>query len=1105
MMRLSNGQVILSPSDLIKFQNCRHSSALDLRYARGESLQPCEDAADAKILQRKGFEHEANYLNQVSSRSVVKIENTPDFHLAAQATISAMKSGAQVIYQGALSTGAWQGWSDFLERVEVPSHLGDYSYEVVDTKLKRSASPSHALQISIYSRAIGEIQGIFPENGHVVIGTGERISFPLIDVRYYAKRLSDRLEAFIRTPEHTDPEPVSACGQCRWRKVCDTYYDSTDSLVRVAGIRRSQREHLIAAGVTTLTQLANASPLKTRIPEETLAKLQLQAKLQLNRRTTKAPSYRLKEPEVGRGFNSLPAPSKGDLFFDMEGDPLIDGGLEYLFGVYLEPTTDGIFKAWWAHDREAEKKAVTQLLQFFINQITQHPTAHIYHYNHYEVTALKRLTQRYGVAEEQLDFLLRNKKFIDLYRVVQQGIVTSEKGYSLKDLEVFYMPKRDGDVATAADSIVAYENWMLTKDQKILDDIEHYNEVDCRSTKGLRDWLISIRPHSAQWRETDQNVTSEVIVEDDRLSMRELIDRAKIEYGDILPELLFELNAFHRRADKPQWWEYFDRQELEVDELIDDLESLGGLIAIEPANGLERLYRYPAQETKLRPKSKVIARSMKGGVTIIDIDRTKRRIKLKFAKSFGSPPNDLDLVPAGPIKNTVLRDAVYRVTEGLLTGEGRYSAISDFLNRQPPRLRNRPPGSEILTGSNDISETLQAVSAMDNTCLPIQGPPGTGKTYVSALTIIDLIQNGKRVGVASNAHKAIDNLLIAVAAQARNQGLSFTIVKKISSSEDAPRDPDIISTTSNDDRLLHDAPLVGGTAWLFARPEMDSQFDYMFIDEAGQVSIANLVAIGSAAKNIVLVGDQMQLPQPVQGVHPGESGLSTLDYLLNNERTVRPDQGIFLPISRRMHPSICKIVSDLVYESRLTSDPDTARHHIASKGDLLSSGICFIEVEHHGNGQTSQEEAERISQLYNSLLGSIFTDRKGQNHVMSIEDILVVSPYNAQVNLLTEKLPKNARVGTVDRFQGQEAPACLISMATSSAEEMPRDIEFLFSLNRLNVALSRAQALAIVVASPRLLDVPCSTLDEMRLVNALCAVSAYSSSFSASSGKSAGA
>lgn len=236
----------------------------------------------------------------------------------------------------------------------------------------------------------------------------------------------------------------------------------------------------------------------------------------------------------------------------------------------------------------------------------------------------------------------------------------------------------------------------------------------------------------------------------------------------------------------------------------------------------------------------------------------------------------------------------------------------------------------------------------------------------------------------------------------------------------------------------------------------------------------------------------MQLPQPVQGVHPGESGLSTLDYLLNKERTVSEDRGIFLPISRRMHPSVCKIVSDLVYQGRLRSDADAARHKIIGARGLPSSGVYFEEVNHYRNAQTSQEEADRISEIYRSLIGAIFTDRQGIAREMDIRDILVVSPYNAQVNLLSEKLPHGARVGTVDRFQGQEAPACLISMATSSVEEMPRDIEFLFSLNRLNVAISRSQALVIIVASPLLLDTPCSTLAEMRLVNTMCALRAMS-------------
>ena len=300
----------------------------------------------------------------------------------------------------------------------------------------------------------------------------------------------------------------------------------------------------------------------------------------------------------------------------------------------------------------------------------------------------------------------------------------------------------------------------------------------------------------------------------------------------------------------------------------------------------------------------------------------------------------------------------------------------------------------------------------------------------------------------------------------------------------------IVTALDNNDPVLHSAAVVGGTAWLFAREEFNQQFDYLFVDEAGQVSIANLVASAAAAQKIVLIGEQMQLSQPIQGVHPGESGISCLDYVLQGQRTISPDRGIFLPVSRRMHPAIRRVISDLVYESRLSSDEGAARHRITGAESLPPFGIVFEELVHSGNSQSSMEEAKRVVQIFNTLLGAQFTNREGKTRKLDLSDILVVSPYNAQVNLIADMLPDGARVGTVDRFQGQEAPACIISMATSSGEELPRDIEFLFSLNRLNVALSRAQALAVLVASPQLLDVSCSTLQELRLVNALCAVRA---------------
>jgi predicted RecB family nuclease len=1089
-MRVQKGTIYLSPSDLTRFQSCEHASALDLRFTNGDELHPAQDTADVVLLQKKGLAHEETFLAKLPQDDVVQICRDKDFETAAEQTRDAMRYGAAWIYQGALESGHWQGWSDFMEKKSVPSALGDYSYEVLDTKLKRHAQPQHAVQLSVYSKAAGEIQGKLPANLHVVLGSGEQVTFPVSDARFYTDRLASRLESFVKQPWPTGPEPVNACSRCRWRERCEAHYEETDSLVRVAGITRLQRRRLETAGISTLSALAAFEGRVRRMEPATAAKLVTQARLQLARRSGGNPDIVLKPLEAGRGFCRLPKLSSADLFFDMEGDPLIQDGLEYLFGVF-NSEANGKFRAWWAHDSAQECDALKSVLQFFMEHLKKHSGAYIYHYNHYELTALKRLTQKYGVGEALFDNLIKTKRFVDLYRVVQQGLFASEAGYSLKDLEVFYTDKRQGEVATAGESIVAYENWLESKDQSILGAIESYNEFDCRSTKGLRDWLISIRPPEAEWFVPDISEEVPGEIEDPaRQELKRALMIARERLGEGVANLLLELNSFYRRADKPGWWEYFDRPLRDRDEFIDDLECLGGLAAASAADGTERTYDFPAQETKLRVGSRSEAIGLKGQVTITSFDRKTRQVCLKFAKKIGSPPDKVDIVPAGPLNKKVLREAVARVTTSLLAGDGRYLAISAFLQRRPPRLRGRKQGADIISGAAVFDEAVAAVKALDDSCLPIQGPPGTGKTFLAARAIVELARKGKRIAVTCNAHKAIDNLLLAVAAQMRTTGTRFVIAKKDKSEDDDLEEAMIVTALDNDDPILHSAAVVGGTAWLFAREEFNQQFDYLFVDEAGQVSIANLVASAAAARNVVLVGDQMQLSQPIQGVHPGESGISCLDYVLQGQRTISPDRGVFLPVSRRMHPVLCSVISDLVYEGRLSSDDGAARHRIEGAGSLPPFGIVFEELVHSGNSQSSMEEATRVVQIFNTLLGARFTNREGKTRKLDLSDILVVSPYNAQVNLIADMLPDGARVGTVDRFQGQEAPACLISMATSSGEELPRDIEFLFSLNRLNVALSRAQALAVLVASPRLLDVSCSTLEELRLVNALCAVRA---------------
>ena len=303
-----------------------------------------------------------------------------------------------------------------------------------------------------------------------------------------------------------------------------------------------------------------------------------------------------------------------------------------------------------------------------------------------------------------------------------------------------------------------------------------------------------------------------------------------------------------------------------------------------------------------------------------------------------------------------------------------------------------------------------------------------------------------------------------------------------------PEDCPIQRTNKNDEDLFRDADVVGGTAWLFSREGLRRHFDYIFVDEAGQVGLANMLAMSTCAENVVLVGDPRQLPQVQQGVHPAPADLSCLDWMQGGDAAIRPDRGIFLPITRRMHPKVCQFISKQVYEGRLESHGDTARQHIDGVEAWPATGAHLVSVPHEGNTQTALEEVEAICDAASDLLKGTWTDREGLTRQLTEADIIVVAPYNLQVNALRQALPAGIRVGTVDKFQGQEAPVCLVSMTASSGEEMPRGIEFLLSRERINVAVSRAKALVLVFAAPRLLAAKCTSVEQMALVNLLCAL-----------------
>ena len=869
-------------------------------------------------------------------------------------------------------------------------------------------------------------------------------------------------------------------------------------------------QKLEAAGIHTLKQLAQLEPahIVPHLAAESFAKLRDQAAMQQLGRDTGKPQFKLIEGPTGipTGLLQLPDPDDGDVYFDMEGDPLYgDDGLEYLFGVWYRQRGHGryVFKAFWAHDRAQEKHAFESFMDWLEARMEKHCHMRVYHYAAYEDTALKKLAARHATREAFLDRLLREKRLVDLYRVTRESIRASTSSYSIKDIETFYRGKRSGDVQTAGASIVYYERYLETGDKDLLEKIERYNQDDVESTQQLHDWLWSMFPEDIlRSGGTDDTTAAGSLPPFNPPSpkLQAYLDRVDAVRNALLARpsaastLMADLLEFHRRSEKPQWWEKYARAEMAFDDLLESVDAIAGLVRVP---GTVDEYEYPEQEIKFDAGKQAIWLEHPTGlkVTLHEIDEDRRRVRLSLARKHGPLPDHLSLGQAGPINSDLLKEALLRVGQSVADGDHRYRALEAFFEKQVPRLTGRSPGEPIVSDpSAPLAQTIDAVRRLDGSYLFIQGPPGAGKTYTGSHVIAALLADGKRVAVSSNSHKAINNLLEAVEEVLVEKNMKSVRAGKKSTASDESTylNGQLILDVDDTRGALHpDWQLMGGTAWLFSDPGADQQFDYLFVDEAGQVSVANLAAVGTCAKNIVLLGDQMQLGQPIQGTHPGRSGESSLEYLLDGLATVPPDRGIFLPTTWRMCPDVCRFISDAVYDGRLEPEPKNANQTLVLGAKphpaLQPTGVVFWSMDHAGCAQKSTEEAQEIERIYQSLLKQAsWIDREGKKRRVTPDDILVVAPYNMQMKLLQRTLPANARVGTVDKFQGQEAAVSIVSMTTSSEEDLPRHLEFLFSKNRLNVAISRARCLSIVVANPRLLDVRCKTPGEIALVNTLC-------------------
>jgi predicted RecB family nuclease len=560
-MRQRNGRLQLSPSDLNNFLACEHKTALDLGRARGEILLERTPRPDAELVAERGRQHEAAYRMRLEAegRDVAWIEHGD---AAVQDTLDAMRDGRDVIYQAAFRAANWSGYADFLLRVAEPSQLGAWSYEPADAKLATHPKPYFIFQLLFYADMVAGIQGRAPGHVHVVLGTNETRSFRPRDFQAYADRVQRRfletLKAYRGGARPPYPYPVEHCDHCDWWARCRDRRRADDHLSLVAFLTRAQAIHLEDAGVRTVAELAGLGGWQEvpRISRSTLAGLRQQAWLQVESRDSDPPLYSLLPPESGHGFARLPPPSPGDLFFDIEGDPYWGSeGLEYLLGT---TTAEGSYHALWAHDRAQERRAFETWIDRVTERLREHPGMHVYHYNHYEPTAVKTLMARYGTREAEVDDLLRRKVFVDLYTVVRQAMRIGTESYSLKAVEAMYPFERDAEVTEAGGSILAYQEYLQTGRDDQLAAIADYNADDCRSTMALRDWLQEERGGVA-YHETDPpRAQSEA--QNARMAELERLEASLVEgRPDAARVLVADLLRFHRREARPEWWAYFER------------------------------------------------------------------------------------------------------------------------------------------------------------------------------------------------------------------------------------------------------------------------------------------------------------------------------------------------------------------------------------------------------------------------------------------------------------------------------------------------------------------------------------------------------------------
>lgn len=1160
--------LVFSASDLVTAASCEYQLLRKLDEKLGRSPKAVFD--DDEMLQHAavlgdrhehrvldGFVAEFGHWDPAAGRGVYDVVPAGAMDRAAllakhRESIDALRSGADVVFQAAFFDGQFHGRSDFLVRQP------NGTYAVFDTKLARHAKVTALLQLAAYGDQLLKA-GITPDP-KVTLVLGATVPNPGGGFDYVRSHhnlseilpvFRERRDRFLALTSSHLAQPgtvrweapgLTACGRCDY---CQEQVAATDDLLLVARMNSAQRKKLRADGIRTVRELAETTLAN---PSASLLRLQDQARMQSGVGASDGEVRYLKDGEEHRirfgvipenTLSELPPPSDGDIFFDFEGDPLWQEsatgvwGLEYLFGVIEAPTgpgVPGVFKPFWAHDREAEKQAFLDFLEYVQKRRQDYPDMHVYHYAAYEKTALRKLSVMHVAGEDVVDGWLRDGLLVDLYQTVRNSIRISENSYSIKKLEPLYMGTnlRSGDVKDAGASVVAYAHYCDARDDgraeeaaSILAGISDYNEYDCLSTLELRNWLLGLArergikplgdgapPTTAPAGAGADSEADSADVDPLEVALAELAGTGVglSEDDRKAVSMLAAAVSYHRRERKAFWWAHFDRCENGPDThhqqdrnvfLVQDAEVLedwwkdGAKLperrvkligTVSPGSDLRegstwfRMYEPPLPAGLEGTGINRTGRNGWFGTEVLELghedgkDTVVIRDKLRRStEPYAQVP--VALTEDQPIQTKGLEDALADLASGVTAALRAGSAFPhhpalDLVRRVPPRLASGAPLPVPGEGPDRFIDAITAaVEALDHSYVAVQGPPGTGKTHVGSHVIARLVARGWKVGVVGQSHAVVENLLKTAVAKA---GVDpARVAKEVKHAEPLPWE----QRSAKDVARLLSSPggaLVGGTAWTMTGANVPAgSLDLLVIDEAGQFSLANTLAVARASSRLLLLGDPQQLPQVSQGAHPEPVDESALGWISAGHATLPPELGYFLADSWRMTSELCRAVSELSYEGRLRSAPAAGLRRLEG----VPAGIETVMVEHSGNITSSPEEAAEVVRQVRRHLGLGWHSEQG-TRPLGMADILVVAAYNAQVNVIRDVLDAaglpSVRVGTVDKFQGQEAAVVIVSMACSAVAEAPRGMEFLLSRNRINVAVSRGQWRAVVIRAPEL-------------------------------------